>query len=333
MSEEDDGWGGQSFTPTSYASQKRSPEQETENAKETAKSPFKPHYSLSFTGPVEIPRLASSLFPDGYGEGAFVALAGVGGCGKSRLALQEAFFHAREGNDVLYIYNESEQSKFDMYATKIAREVGVISEDQIRKVKFWDVTELQLGTANYAAMESFAERVYVKNVKYWLENEATSPVLVVFDSFSNICRQFVPQMPIFHQYITHGLTSIYSEHHVTPVTLIIHQKSLSPREAHTDSVVGGYGINHEGDMTILFKVYDVDVWGERNFGWKQGTKHYTACITKDRYQRSEFPETEVILKNGQLTLASTIANRVAETKRFDSQSKAITSGQQHEGDW
>lgn len=334
MSEtEDDPWGSE-VLPTAQI-RKRTPEQMAASNKEDASKLFKPHKTFSFNDIKTLPMYPSSIFKDGYCSGSTIGFVGQPGSGKTRAALQEVIWSSQSGYDCLYMYNETEESKFMEYVSSVAKKLGITDDRDLRNVKFWDATAFQLSTADYASMKSVCERILLQNVRYWLQNEVKNqPRFVVFDSFSNTCRRYVPQMPIFHQYLTHGLTNLYKELDVDPVTILVHQKSLGPREANTDAIVGGYGINHELDMIVNFKLHDVDVWGQRNFGWAQGSMQHTIQVPKNRFSIEEFQESMTYIKDGKIVIGPTVASLhdSVESTKMASRAEARLVGETGWGD-
>jgi len=293
----------------------RTPEQRAAGVREDAGGySIKKHFQFKFEDDIPSIRIKSSVLPNGYETQSFVGLIGPPGTGKTRYALQEVMLAAKEGHSSFYMFNETVEKKFKKTIKRIATELGITHSSDLRNVWFWDATKNQLGTADYNSMEIVASTVWAQNVKYWLDNECKGiPTFIVFDSFSNISRRYVPQTPIFHQYLTHALAEVYAEKKIEPITLMVYQKSLGPREANTDAVVGGYGVNHEVDMEIVLKLHDVDKWDAMRYGWTEGSNVHTLQITKDRFPEAEYQESLILLKDGKLTLSDTINSHVQRT--------------------
>jgi KaiC/GvpD/RAD55 family RecA-like ATPase len=310
MPDENDEWGGDVVPATQPTG--RSQEQRSAGFKQDAgANVIKKHFQYSSTEQIPLNRVPSSVLPHGYESLSVVGVIGPPGGGKTRLCLQEAMDASKKGANTFYVFNETVDIKFKATIKRIAKELGIANDRDLKRIYFWDATKHQLGTANYDAMESIAQRLWVQNVRYWIENECDGePRFVIFDSFTNVTRRYTPQTPIFHQYLTHGLAELYEEKKVEPVTIMIYQKSLSPKELNTDAVYGGYGVNHEIDTEILLKKYDVDIWAQRNFGWRQGTKVYTLSIPKDRFPEAEDEERVLLLKDGRLKLGDTIGSYI-----------------------
>ena len=246
-------------------------------------------------------RIESSVLPNGYIRGTHIGLIGVPGCGKSRYAIQEVLLAAKKGYDCLYLYNESSRPHFDNYIMKIADELKVEISSHIT---FADMSEFILKIADYQAIENFFDKMWVQQARYWL-TQVKNPGIIAVDSFSNIGRRYIPQLFESHQAFITGLTDLYSEIPNPPITLEIHQKSGSNYDRDTDSVVGGFSVVHQLDMTLVFKMKDINVWDAKRYNMKEGTLHYFLQCTKDRFSLGDFEQTEILLKNGKLELGRT----------------------------
>jgi KaiC/GvpD/RAD55 family RecA-like ATPase len=308
MQQEEDEWAS---TPVSPISLRKAAEERREKYGEArafadAGAAVQEPYNFEFSKVHDLKRIPSSIFKSGYAAGSIIGLIGPPGTGKTRFALQESMM---SGADCFYIYNESVRPKFDNYIRRVALDLKIDNDYDLKRIKFWDTSKNQLASAKYDDMESVAERIWIEHIRKWLAS-AKDPMFITFDSFSNIARRHIPQMPIAFQFFTHPLTELYKEMDVEPVTFMVQQKSLSPREANTDAVVGGYGINHELDMEIVLKLHDVDRWTSDRYGWPEGTMQHSLQITKDRYNIAEYNESMIYLKDGKLTLDETISSRV-----------------------
>jgi hypothetical protein len=315
--------------------QKRTPEQIAAGIKQdSGGSGIKKHFQFSFSEEVSLKRIPSSILKSGYVAGTIGGLIGPPGTGKTRFVLQEAIMAGlHDSADSFYAFNETVDTKFKYTIKRLANELGVTSDSDMKHITFWDCVRQQLATAEYLSMESIAGRIWVQNVRYWLEHECIgNPRFVIFDSFSNISRRYTPQTPIFHQYLTHQLAEMYEEMKVEPITLMIYQKSQSERELNTDSVYGGYGVNHEIDFELLLKLYKVNVWDARRYGWTEGTNVHTLAIPKDRYPEEEFMERVLKLEKGKLVLGDTVDSYVQANNGKTTSSPRFTGRQEVQGD-
>jgi KaiC/GvpD/RAD55 family RecA-like ATPase len=270
--------------------------------------PVQYKYDRKIVKPVQ--RLESSVLPQGYVRSSHIGLIGVPGAGKSRFALQEILLAGQKGHDCLYLYNESSRDHFDNYIAKVADELKVSISDRIT---FCDMSEFILKIASYEGIESFFQRIWVQQVKYWLP-QVKNPGFVAVDSFSNVARRYIPQMWESHQSFIDGLTALYSTLDASkrPVTLEVHQKSGSSYERDNDSVVGGFGLIHQLDTNIVFTFKNINNWDSKRYGIREGKKAYFMHIPKDRLGSGEFEQTQVVIKDGKMMLGNTIGNMVQE---------------------
>jgi KaiC/GvpD/RAD55 family RecA-like ATPase len=307
------------MTEDEWGSTVQSPTPLTKSAVEQRKQTIIPSvsslYHIKFSDISNIERVSSSIIPDGYVKGTFVLLIGPPGTGKTRFALQECVSSAMHGGNSLYLYNETVRSKFDFFVKVMCEQMVNISEHDLQNIMFCDMSKNLLRTADYDSIGNFAKRTWAGVVDQWLSSHPSNPEFVVIDSISNIGRRYIPQLTILNKSITESLVDVYDKHKVRPVTLFVHQKSLSPRENNTDSVVGGYGLVHEGDMSIILKLYDVGRWDADRYGWTEGTMVHTLQIAKDRYSLAAFTESRIIINDrGMLELENTISDMVSKKK-------------------
>jgi len=274
-------------------------------------------YRINFSE-VETPaRVDSSILESGYVEGTFVLLIGPPGTGKSRFALQECIAASMSPSpkDSLYLYNETVKIKFDSFVKTICEKMQIRDDSDLSHITFCDMSKFLLRTADYDSIKNFAQRVWAGTVEQWLNQKKRNPAFVVIDSISNIGRRYIPQLTVLNKDLTEALVDVYKKHNVKPVTFFIHQKSLSPRENNTDSVVGGYGLVHEGDMSIILKLHDVNRWDADRYGWQEGQMVHTLQIAKDRYSTTDFKESIVFInKRGFLQLGQNIHAMHEEVK-------------------
>ncbi|MHB8153376.1 MAG: P-loop NTPase family protein, partial [Bacillati bacterium] len=283
-------------------------------------------YKIRFNEVQELRRVPTSILPEGYVTGINVGLIGPPGTGKSRFALQEAMVASSKGKDSLYLYNESVKKRFDAFIKLTADQLG-FTESQLQNITFCDMTRNPLTTADYNSMQTVAERIWIQNVRYWVDNMATKPTFIFLDSYSCISRRYVPQMSIFFGYIINGLQDYFAEAGIEPVVFTIQQKSQSSRELNDDSVVGGFGINHTLDMEVVLKRYDVDRWIADRYSIPEGTQLHTLSIPKDRYSEKEYSERVIVLdrKDGRLKLSDEINQRMMATRKAKEDSKRTFS--------
>jgi len=294
----DDPWSGEVHSPTPL-------NREIVEKRKSQSSQFPSIYHIDLNNIPEIHRVKSSILKDGYAEGTVVLLIGPPGTGKSRYAIQECLLSSGHS---LYLYNETVKIKFDYFVSSICKQMGLNS---INNVSFCDMSKFLLKTADYDSIKIFASRVWAGVVDEWLSNLKQDPSFVVIDSVSNIGRRYIPQLAVFNKDLIESLFDVYHKHNVKPITFMIHQKSLSPRENNTDSVVGGYGLVHEGDMSVILKLHDVSRWDADRYGWPEGLMIHTLQIAKDRYSISNFNESVIsINKNGRLELGDTLYSHV-----------------------
>jgi predicted ATP-dependent serine protease len=285
------------------------PEQKAESFKKEADSKGAIQYTMSFDNIPPLNRIPSSVMKDGYVEGSVLNVVGVPGSGKSRFFIQECIELNNKGLDCLYLYNESAKPGFDLYFKQICEQLNITDDRKLSHIKWADMSKFTLNSADYDSIKIFMKRVWAKQVEYWLQT-VNNPTLVIVDSFSNICRKYVPQMWVSFEAMNDSFKELYQEHKKPIVTAIIHQKSGSHWERDDDSVVGGMGLIHEGDVSMVFKSKHTNNWDAKRYGVNEGMMLRTLMITKDRYSAGEFTETQLLLKDGKLVLGHTLMELV-----------------------
>lgn len=317
----DDEWSSDVVSPVQI--HKKTSEERQNDTRRSLSDAFQKQYQINFNDVQPLKRINSTIIPEGYVTGINIGLIGPPGTGKSRFALQEAMLASAAGKDSLYLYNESVKRRFDALIKMTAEQLH-LNESQLQHITFCDMTRNPLTTADYNSMQTVADRVWIQQIRYWVEHTATNPTFVIIDSYSYISRRYVPQMSIFFGYLINGLQDYYTSQGIEPITFTIQQKSQSSRELNDESVVGGFGINHALDMEIVLKRYDVDRWIADRYGVSEGTQLHTLSIPKDRYSEKEYMERTIILdrKDGRLKLGDAINKKMMETKAAKQASKS-----------
>lgn len=243
----------------------------------------------------------STIYPENYKRGCFYGFVGVPGSGKTRAAIQECLLSK---DDCLYLYNESSRQHFDNYVMKIADELRV---EPTTRLTFCDMSEFLQKIASYDGIETFYDKIWVQQIRYWLES-VKNPGIVVTDSFSNIGRRYIPQLWEAHQSYVSGLTELSNTITNPPVFIEVHQKSGGHYDRMDDSVVGGFGLVHQLDAILVFKYMDVSQWDAKRYGLKEGTSVYFLQCTKDRNASGTFEQKRIILKDGRLQITKNISD-------------------------
>lgn len=277
------------------------------------KRPMPVQYKYKESEVKELQRVESSLFTKGYARGTFNGIIGPPGTGKTRLMIQEVVSSSARGENSLYLYNEFIRPNFDVTINRIVKDMN-FNDNDLEHVTWCDMSSYDLGVADYDSIKSHMKRWWVQQVQYWLDHLDGEPAFVVIDSFSAVCRRFIPQMWIAHADLLEGLADVYATRSVKPVTLLVHQKSQSYKEVNNDATVGGYGIVHELDATIVLRMRDVDRWDADRYGFKEGTMAHSVMVTKDRYG-DPFEERMVHIDKGKMILGEKLDDLI--TKRRD----------------
>lgn len=274
-----------------------------------------PYVITSFDDIEPVPREPSILFPSGLPKGATISIVGPPGAGKTEYLIEESIFFSKEGKDVLYLYNESIKPKFDAYVRRIAERMHSDVSD-LHNITFIDMLKFDLTTADYSGIDTFIQRIWVRQIRYWLEH-SKNPSLIIIDSFSKMARRYVPQMYIAMEALTDHVSELFDELKIHPTLIISHQKSQSSRERNDESVSGGFGLTHISDATFIFKLTDVDIWASRRYGLPEGSKMHTIQVIKDRYANDDFQERVVFLADGRLILGLPVSTLVSDKDSND----------------
>lgn len=284
------------------------------------KTEFPVQYSITNFDEVDsIPRQKSSLFPEGIARGVKISIVGPPGSGKTRYLIQESIYFSSNGDDVLYMYNESIRPMFDAYVKNMCEQMHK-SVDDLKNITFIDMVDFDQKTADYERISLFIKKLWIQQIRYWMEH-AKNPSLIVIDSFSKIARRFIPQMYQTMETLSDQLSELFAETGKMPTVIICHQKSQSSRERNDESVSGGFGLTHISDATYIFKLQDIGVWETKRYGLAEGSKLHSIQVIKDRYATIDTDERVVkIDKNGWLKLGvviSSLSDSVKEAKEVE----------------
>lgn len=234
---------------------------------------------------------------------------------------------SKQGREALYLYNESVKEHFDFFVRKICESMGMKvdsgSPSDLSNVTWVDMSSKILKIADYESIEKFYKYHWISQIEDWLK-KTTNPGLIVVDSFSRIGRRYIPQLWVQIEALIDGLDETFKERKVNPIVILVHQKSQSSREKNDESVVGGEGITHSTDVTLVFRKRDVDTWVSRDFGLPIGSNLYTLWTAKDRYGTAPLNENVLNMANGQITLGEELLKLADKVKA--SKPKKFTKG-------
>lgn len=249
----------------------------------------------------------SSVFPFGIPKGATIAVIGSPKTGKTSVCLQECIEASAEGADCLYIINESPKERFMEIVQRHAHDLGRSSSD-LERLTFLDMYGQELGSANYESIRNYIARVWGKKLKYWLE-KSINPRYVVFDSFSKIGRKYIPQMFVTMEELYKTIVNSCQDTNKRPSFLLVNQKSGSSWSDKDDTVVGGYGIVHECDGTILFMKNHTDIKTAKFSNLVPGTRFYTVRFDM---RDIDVPDEEMVMTkiNGKFRLGISLSDYI-----------------------
>jgi len=214
---------------------------------------------------------------EGYIEGSIVSLLGSPKTGKTTFALQECIHASRTGFDSLYIYNESPRYRFMSIVMKKMKMMG-LGELDLSRITMCNMNGEVLRSANYDNIDHYVRRAWAGKMRYWLEHYAKRPRFVVIDSISKVGRVYVPQLFKVMEVLCDEIINIMSSMKKYPVVLILHQKSGGYWEKFGDSVVGGAGLIHETDTTVVLKRLDINKKLSDDTGLRWGSRVYTVTV-------------------------------------------------------
>lgn len=272
--------------------------------------------------PAQIPGLQKLLCDKGWPEMAIINVTGIGKTGKTTFALQEAILQAAEGKRVLYIYNESPRPRFMAIANAHREELG-IPIDKLKTMRFLDLTDVTLRAPKPESIERFVQTFVLKEIGVALKTG--NPDLVVIDSLTSLCRLWPAQAYYFARCFTRGLWDKMEMLDVKPCVLCINQKSGGHWEANDATVLGGHGVVHEMDGSIVFTRKVTDHWDAERFGHKYGSTVRYLRFESLRDLDVDDSEHQLIKDRGKLWIGDTpdeLKTKVeAKSKKAKSKSK------------
>lgn len=251
-------------------------------------------------------RIVRSSILKGYAEGSIINLVGVPKSGKTAFAMQECMTASVLGGRCLYVFNESPRWAF-MRIIKKYKDALDLAESDVGNVYFMDMVDENLSVAQYKAIEEYMTRVWVGKIKQWLSN-VRNPQFVVVDSFSEIVRKYIPQAYHAMKYFTDGLNNVMIELKKFPVVLLINQKSGGASERNDETVLGGYGLVHKTDGSILLRLREINRFEADRYGLADGSVVHTLQVVEMREVDYDTSEYVLVRDNGVLKLGLTLEN-------------------------
>lgn len=248
--------------------------------------------------------MVRSSILSGYSEGSIINLVSVPKAGKTTLAMQECMMASVLGGRCLYMFNESPRWAFTRIIRKNKDSLG-LSEADISNIYFCDMVDESLNVAQYKAIEEYMTRVWVGTIKFWLQ-QVKNPQYIVIDSFSEIVRKYIPQAYHALKYFTDELNKVLFEQKKFPVILLINQKSGGARERDDETVLGGYGLVHKTDGSVLLRLREMDRFMAERYNLRDGTLLHTIQVVEMRDVDYDTTEYVLIRKNGALTLGKAL---------------------------
>lgn len=260
--------------------------------------------------------LGSEKLFKGYPRGSIINIVAVPKAGKTTWGLEEAILMAKEGKDVLYMYNESPKERFsDLLAHRLL-EMN-ISQSEIEECLTWEEMRDKDGkpnvlySAQYESIVKFVENVIMPKITGWLKN-TKNPTLVVVDSLSKFCRTYTAQAFYFAQAFTTNIWKTMVQFDRYPVILTINQKSGGKWERDDESVLGGMGIVHEMDASIVITKHIADKWTEKDRGLSEGNGY--RMVRVEGFRDVDCSEDEYLLlkENGHLKIGDKFTDLFGE---------------------
>lgn len=250
-------------------------------------------------------RIESSLFPNNpYPEGSIINITGIAKTGKTSYCIQEAIYHALLCNNVLYIYNESPKNRFNEIFNMHLKEMD-ISIDDITCIDMYDMFNVELMNAQFNAITGFIKKNLIDVIRQWL-NKVDNPTLIVIDSFTKIIRTYPAQSFYSINKLCGMLWALMDELKKYPVVLLIQQKSGDREDEKTEACLGGFGISHAVDGSIVLRRVFSTKWDYHDYGIKEGTILHTIQPTEIRDGEMDTEERILLKENGWLKLGKTL---------------------------
>lgn len=233
----------------------------------------------------------------GWLRGAIIALVGPPKAGKTTFALYESMAQVRDGNNVLYVYNESPPQRFMRIAKMRLHESFADDKNIVNNMKFLSLYGMRLMGARYDSVDKFA-KIIVDNITRYAANTD----LIVIDSISKFAREFVPQMYYFVSRFTYYMWEYMRKTKHEPAILAINQKSGDYWDVARPTVVGGHGVVHEFDGTITMYSDVADRWVAKDFRFSPGERYH--IIRCDAIRDLDIDDKEYVVKmvNGQIII-------------------------------
>jgi len=271
---------------------------------------------------VSIPKVdtvPSSIFSFGYPKGSILSITGVAKSGKTTFALQEAMSLAMEGHDVLYIYNESPRSRFMKIAHQRRKEMG-ISTSELKHFTFFDMHGVRLQGAQFNSIDKFITSFLINPIQGWLKKRR-SPGMVVVDSFTKAIRTYPAQAYYAAQSLTGQLHKMFDALKKYPVVFLINQKSGDRENRNDESVLGGYGIVHECDGSIVLRLQYIGKWDAKDLGLEWGELLHTIQVYELRDGDYDSDEYVIKKEDGILVLKEKVLEMYLNARRRDMSGK------------
>jgi len=213
----------------------------------------------------------NELLRGGYPKGAIINLVGVPKCGKTTYAIQESLGLGMLGHRVLYVFNESPVERFLTIFNKHRKDMRIPEKVyENLDISLLDRTGKVVKSAQYASIERSVKQDLISPITSFFRDGL--PDLIVIDSFSKFVRRYPAQAFVYVEYLMSGLNGLFQKSNHWPVVILINQKSTGFNERNTESVLGGLGIVHELDGSIVIRTELVDFYTARDTALDRGTK-------------------------------------------------------------
>lgn len=259
-------------------------------------------------------RLVRSSILKGYPPGSIINLVSVPKAGKTTFALQEVMLASVLGGESLYMINESTKDRFQQIIKRHARELAITEKD-VGRVMFCDMVDESISVPQYGAIESYMVRVWCGTIEHWL-TRVKNPQFIVIDSFSEIVRKYIPQAYVAMKYFVDGLNSVMIKHKKYPAVICVNQKSGGKWERDDESVLGGYGIVHKTDASVVLRIRHVDKWDADRYGLDIGSIVHTIQTVEMRDVDVDSQEHILVKKDGALQIGPTFSELSAKVEKL-----------------